>query len=64
MNYLINLIVIVIVDCSDSINRLPKHGVEFYFRDDEFRDGSKDRLRVVHIGISKRIKDRARFEPD
>lgn len=61
MNYLTNLIVIVMVDRRDWTAMIPLityRGVEFYFRDDEFRDGSKDRLRVVHIGISYRMQDR------
>ena len=49
------------LDCSDSINHLPNRGVEFYFRKDEFRDGS-NYPRVVRIGASKRIRERVRSD--
>lgn len=46
------------LDCNDYLDHLPKQGVEFYFRDNDYRDDSKDRLRVVQVGISKRLNGR------
>ena len=46
------------LNCNDYLDHLPKQGVEFYFRDNDYRDNSKDRLRVVHVGISERLNGR------
>ena len=46
------------LNCSYCRGHLPKQGVEFYFRDGDYRKGSNDRLRVVHVGVSKRARER------